>query len=118
MLIIEVIEAKQRRDAIILDISNTFVQTDIIGKNGKKIITKIRGLLADILLEIDKDKHKDFVICQRKEKLLYIKILKTLYSMLATSILCYKKFRKDIEVIEYEVNYYNTHIASKIANSK
>jgi hypothetical protein len=79
---------------------------------------KIRDLLADTLLEIDKDKHKDFVICYRKEKLFYVKMLKALHSVLTTSILYYKKFRENIEAIEHKVNYYNIYMASKIANSK
>ena len=54
MLITGVVEAKQRRDAITLDIPNAFVQTDVPDKDGEKIIIKIRGSLVDILLEIDK----------------------------------------------------------------
>jgi len=101
---------------MILDISNTFVQTNILDKNSEKIIMKIRGSLADIPLEIDENKHKDFVIYHRKEKLLYIKMLKVLCGILVASISCYKKFRKDIEVIEHEVNLYNIYLASKITN--
>ena len=100
-----------------LDISNAFVQTNISDKNSEKIIIKIRGLLVDILLEIDKDKHEDFVICHRKEKLLYVKILKALHSMLIASILHCKNLRKDIEVI-YEVNPCDIYAANKIMNIK
>ena len=101
-----------------LDISNTFVQTDILDKDSKKIIMKIRGLLIDILLEIDEDKCKDFIIYPGKDKLLCIKMLKVSHSILVASILCYKKFRKNIEVIEHKVNPYNISIARKIINGK
>jgi hypothetical protein len=103
---------------MILDISNTFAQIDILDKNGEKIIAKIRYLLADILLDTDKDKHEDFIICYGKEKLFYVKILKVLHSILATSILHCKKFRKDIKVIECKVNPHSLHIANKIINGK
>ena len=53
-----------------LDISNTFMQIDILDKDNKKIIIKARDLLVDILLEIDEDKHDDFIICHSKDKLL------------------------------------------------
>ena len=46
-----VIDAKQRRDVMTLDIPNAFVQTQI-PLNGDKIIMKIRGQLVDILLEL------------------------------------------------------------------
>ena len=119
MLITGVADAKQRRDIITLYISNAFIQIDILDKNSEKIIMKIRGLLVGISLEIDENKYIDFIICCRKEKFLYAKILKILYSIMPiASILYCKKFRKDIEVIWHEINLYNMHTASKIANSK
>ena len=118
MVITRVVEAKQVRDVIILDILNAFAQANILDKDSEKIIVKIRGLLVDILLEIDKDKHKDFIICYGKEKLLYVKMLKTSHSMLAASILCCKKFRKDIKVMWCIVNSCDVCTASEIANGK
>ena len=103
---------------MILDIHNTFVQIDVLDKDSKKITMKIRESLVGILLEIDKDKHKDFIIYCRKEKLLCVKMIKASHSMLMTSILCCKKFRKDIEVMWHKVNPCDTCIANKIANSK
>ena len=94
------------------------MQTDILDNDGKNIIMKIRGLLVDILLEIDEKKCRDFMIYNGKDKLLYIKMLKVLHSILTASIPYYKKFRKDIEVIGYEANLYNVYIANKIINSK
>jgi hypothetical protein len=51
ILITGVIEAKQRRDVMKLDVPNAFVQMPI-PQNGEKIIMKIRGSLIDILTEI------------------------------------------------------------------
>ena len=101
-----------------LDISNTFMQTDVWDKDSEKIIMKIRGSLVGILLEIDKDKHEDFIIYFGKNKLLYAKILKVLHDMLMASILHYKNFRKDINTIGHKANPCNIYIASKIINSK
>ena len=79
---------------------------------------QIRDSLVDILLEIDEVKYRDFIIYCSKYKLLYIKILKVLHGMLTTSTLCYKKFKKDIEVIGHEVNLFDIYVAKKIINSK
>ena len=97
VLITRMVEAKQRRDMMTLNIHNTFTQTNILNKDNNKIIMKIRDSLSGILLEIDKDKYEDFVICCRKEKLLYVKMLKVLCGMLIASILYYKNLRKDIK---------------------
>ena len=118
LLIAEVAEAKQRSNAMILDIPNAFAQIDIPEKDSKKIIMKIMGSLVDILLEIDEDKHEDFIICHSKEKLPNMKILKVLCSVLVASILCYEKFRKDIKVIGHEANPCNVSAANKIINGK
>jgi hypothetical protein len=56
-----VIEAKQGRDVMTLDIPNAFVQTKI-ALDGDKIIMKIRGQLIDILLEICPGVYNDYVI--------------------------------------------------------
>jgi hypothetical protein len=51
ILITGVIDAKQNRGVMTLDIPNEFVQTEI-ALDGDKIIIKIRGQLVDILLEL------------------------------------------------------------------
>ena len=50
VLITGVIEAKQKRDIMTLDIPNAFVQTSI-PPGDEKVIMKIRGVLVDILCE-------------------------------------------------------------------
>jgi hypothetical protein len=45
-------------------------------------------------------------------------MLKALYGMLISSILYYKKFRKDIESVGFEVNPYNICIANHTVNGK
>jgi hypothetical protein len=90
-----VIDAKQRRDVMTLDIQNAFLQTKI-ALDGDKIIMKIRGQLIDILLEICPGVYNDCVINEGKHKILYVRMLRALYGMLVSSILYYKKFRKDI----------------------
>ena len=101
-----------------LEISNTFFQTNILNENREKIITKIRGSLVDIFLEIDKEKYREFVIYYEKEKLLCTKILKVLCSMFVASILYYEKLRKDIEVIEYKVISCDICFTNKLINGK
>jgi hypothetical protein len=51
-----------------------------------------------------------------KTKVLYIKMLKAIYGMLQSSLLYYKKFRKDIESIGFEGNPYDPHVTNRIVN--
>jgi hypothetical protein len=112
ILITGVIDAKQKRDVMTLDIPNAFVQTPI-PKGGEKIIMKIRGRLVDLLLEICPGVYDDYVVYEGKNKVLYVKMLMALYGMLISSILYYKKFRKDIESIGFEVNPYDICVANR-----
>jgi hypothetical protein len=117
ILITGVIDAKQKRDVMTLDVPNAFVQTPI-PKSGDKIIMKIRGSLVDILLEICPGVYDEYVIYEGKQKILYVQMLMALYGMMIASLLYYKKFRKDIEGIGFEVNPYDICVANRKVNGK
>jgi hypothetical protein len=119
ILITGVIDAKQKRDVMSLDVPNAFVQTPI-PQGGEKICMKIRGSLVDILLEICPGVYDDFVVYEGKgkQKILYVQMLMALYGMMIASLLYYKKFRKDIESIGFEVNPYDVCVANRTVNGK
>jgi hypothetical protein len=75
ILITGVIDTKQNRDVMTLDIPNAFVQTEI-SLDGDKIIMKIRGQLVDILLELCPGMYDDYVIVEGKHKIIYVRMLK------------------------------------------
>ena len=54
-MLTSVIEAEEERDVATCDIPNAFVQTDVerVDKDGNRTIMKIRGVLVDILCEIE-----------------------------------------------------------------
>jgi hypothetical protein len=66
-----VIDEKQRRDVMKLDIPNSFVQMKI-PLNGDTIIMKIRGQLVDILLELCPGVYDDYVRDEGKNKVVYV----------------------------------------------
>jgi hypothetical protein len=65
-----VIDAKQKRDVMTLDIPNALVQTKI-ALDGDKIIMKIRGQPVNILLELCPGVYDDYVIDEGKQKIMY-----------------------------------------------
>ena len=101
------------------DIPNAFVQTDVDKKEvGERIIMKIRGPLVDMLLELSYETYAPYVVYEDKNKILYVAMEKALYGMLQSSLLYYKKFRKDIESIGFVVNPYDPCVANRIVNGK
>jgi hypothetical protein len=117
ILITAVVDAKQGRDVMTLDVPNAFVQTPV-PQTGDKIIMKIRGRLVDILLEICPGVYDSYVIHEGKQKIVYVRMLMALYGMLIASILYYKKFRHDIESVGFEVNPYDICVANREVNGK
>jgi hypothetical protein len=119
IIITGVVDAKQHRDVMTADIPNAFVQTDIDKKKvGERIIMKIRGPLVDMLLELSHETYAEYVVYEGKSKVLYVVMEKALYGMLQSSLLYYKKFRKDIESIGFKVNPYDPCVANRIINGK
>jgi len=119
ILLTAVIDAREKRDVLTADIPNAFVQTKVEKqKEGERIIMKIRGVLVDMLVELDPDLYGPFVTYERNEKILYVQMLMALYGMLISSLLYYKKFRKDIESIGFKVNPYDPCVANRYVNGK
>jgi hypothetical protein len=121
IIITSVIDAKQRRDVMTADIPNAFVQTPLGAKAvGERITMKIRGPLVDMLEELSPEVYSKFVVYEgpKKTKVLYVVMIMALYGMLQSSLLYYKKFRKDIESIGFRVNPYDPCVANRMVNGK
>ena len=119
VMITATIDAKQNRDVMTADIPNAFVQVDIDEKEkGERIIMKIRGLLVNMLTELSPETYEKYVVYEGNNKVLYVRMIKALYGMLQSSLLYYKKFRKDIESIGFKVNPYDPCVANRIVNGK
>jgi hypothetical protein len=86
--------------------------------NGDKIIMKIRGQLVDVLLEICPGACDRHVIVEGKQKIVHARMLKALCGMLVSSVLCHKKFRKDIEEIGFKVDPHDMCVASQMKDGE
>jgi hypothetical protein len=53
------------------------------------------------------------VVLENQKKVLYIEVLKAIYSMLEAALLWYKTFRKDLEDIGFIFNPYDPCVANK-----
>jgi len=101
-IITGVIEAKQQHDIMTADIPNAFVQTDI-NQSDEKIIMKIRGELVDILVDVSQEIYSNYVVQEKGQCVFYVQMLKALYGMMVSSLLYYKKFRKDMKVLDLKL---------------
>ena len=69
VLLTAVIDAKEGRDVMTSDIPNAFIQTqNEADKDGKRVFMKIKGVLVDMLIELEPHKYKDKVVYEKGEK--------------------------------------------------
>ena len=74
---------------------------------------KIRGRLVDWLVNMSPTAYKDYVVIENGQKVIYLEILRAIYGMLEASILWYKKFRKDLELVGFKFNTYDACVANQ-----
>jgi hypothetical protein len=111
------IDTKQGKYIIIANIPNVFVQTvNGLKANSKKTIMKIKEPLVNMLANIALHEYQDFVGYKGKHKIFYMDMLKALYGMFQSSLLYYKKFRKNLEEIRCLINPCNPCVANMMVN--
>ena len=71
VLLTGAIDAEERRDVAVSDVPNAFIQTECQERDddGNRMIMKIRGVLVDVLCNVDPS-HKEFVVVENGEKVL------------------------------------------------
>ena len=91
----------------------------VLTESRERTIMKFRGILVDMLYEIDYEVYSEYVAHDSENnKILCASMLKLLYGMLKASILYYKQFVNDIKDIAYELNPCGSCVANKVINSK
>ena len=81
-----VIDAKEERDVMTLDVPNAFIQTNNENyKYGEHMVMKVQETLVDILAEMALSLYKDYVVFENGKKVLYLSVLKTIYGILKSA---------------------------------
>ena len=114
------IDAKEGRDVAVIDIPNAFIQTlnAKLKEHHQTDMMKIKGRLADMLVEMAPEVHADYVTKENGVSVIYVEILKALHGMIKSPLLFYRKLRKDLEEIGFEINPHDPCVANKIVNGK
>jgi hypothetical protein len=115
-LLSAVIDALEHRDVAVVDIPNAFIQTRIDNEEDMAII-RIRGELADILVEIAPETYKPYVsINQKGEKTLIVRCQNAIYGTMEASLQYYRKFTKSLLENGFTLNPYDPCVANKTVN--
>ena len=114
-----IVDAKEGRDIMTNNVPNAFIQAEIPQEDGEeRIIMKITGVLADLLVEIAPDVYGGHIVYEKGVKVIYVQVLRALYGMLKAALLWYKKFKKDLEGIGFRFNPYDPCVANRMRNGR
>ena len=105
-----VIDAHEGQDVAVIDVQNAFLQSE----NDQRIIMAIRGKTAELLVRLNPELYRPYIwYSQKGVPMLYVLVSKALYGMLRAALLFYRKLRRDLEEMGFEVNPYDPCVANR-----
>ena len=106
------INAHERRDCMTFDIPGAFVTT----KTDEYVIMCLRGHLCEIMTRIDPKLYRKHITKDKKgNPVLYVQLYKSLYGLLRSALLFYKKFKSELEAYGFEMNPYDPCVFNRTA---
>jgi hypothetical protein len=90
-------QKKVNFDVMTCDIPNAFIQALMpeVKDGEERVMMKITGVLAEMLVKLNPELYGPYVVYEgnRRNKVLYVQVMRAIYGMLEAAILWYKKFR-------------------------
>jgi hypothetical protein len=114
LLLTCVIDAIEGRDVATLDIPGAFMQSDMEGK----VIMKLEGVMAEIILKIDPKLYKKFITQENGKDVIYVLLKKALYGTLQAALLFWQNLSGQLKKWGFEINPYDFCVANKNINGK
>ena len=107
------IDAMEDRNVVVLDVPGAFMQAEI----DELVHMRFTGAMVNMLLQIDHEMYKNYVVIERGEQVMYMELLKALYGTLQAARLFWQKLSKQfIDVWGYAPNKYNSLVVNKMIN--
>lgn len=103
------IDAHERRHVASCDLPGSFMHT----VTDKKVIMVLRGELCELMVKVDPKLYRKYVTKDRKWKpLLYVQLYKSLYGLMRSALLFYRKFRGELKAYGFKINPYDGCVAN------
>ena len=108
-----VINALESWEVAVLDVPGTFMQADI----DELVHVRFTGEMVSMLLHINNDMYKDYIVTEKGKKVMYMELLKALYGTLHAAWLFWQKLSKQlIDGWGFTPNKYNDCVVNKTIN--
>ena len=113
VIMTSVIDTNKGQDVAVIDAQNAFLQSE----NDQRIIIAMRDKIAELLVQLNPELYRPYIWYSKKGvPMLYVLVSKALYGMLRAALLFYRKLRRDLEEMGFEVNPYDPCVANRNVN--
>ena len=110
VLLTSVIDAKERREVMTVDMPGVFMQ----GEQDETVHMKLEGTSAKLLTKCDPTKYQPYLTTEHGKPVLYVELVKALYGTIRAALIFWRKFTKQITNWGFTVNPYDWCVANKM----
>ena len=110
------IDAYENRNVTVFDVPGAFLQPEMPEKDGM-VLLKMTGTMVDLMCEVNPE-YIPTVIYENGRKVLYMRVLRSLYGCIEAALLWYKLFSTTLTDMGFEINPYDRCVANKTINGK
>ena len=104
------IDAHEERDTATCDLPGAFLHTI----TDEKVIMVLRGVLCEMMVKVDPKLYRKYVTTDKRGKpVLYVQLYKSLYGLMRSALLFYRKLRGELEAYGFKINPYDPCVANK-----
>jgi hypothetical protein len=114
LFLTSVIDTKERRNVVTMDIPGAFLQRDV----GGLIHVRLEGPLITLLTKVDPKLYKQYIVNEKGKPVLYVKLLKALYGTLQAAMLFWKDLTEHLVEWGFKINPYDWCVANKMIGGK
>jgi hypothetical protein len=120
IMLTAIVDAKEGCNVMSCHIPNAFIQAKLpnFGLGNERVIMKITGVLVDLLVNMSPEGYGPYVVMDKHKRVIYVQLLRGLYSMLISGIIWYTKLWTDLEGNGYIFNPYDSCVTNKIMRHK
>jgi hypothetical protein len=94
------IDAKENREVVTIDIPGAFLHED----NEDYVIMKMVGTLVELMVKTNPKMYRQHVVLEKGRSVLYLQLQKALYGMMKSALLFYRKLVSELKEMGFEIN--------------
>jgi hypothetical protein len=103
------IDAHEGRDVATCDLPGAFLHT----VTDEKVIMVLRGELCELMVKVDPKLYRKFVSKDKRGKpVLYVQLYKSLYGLMRSALLFYRKLKAELIAYGFKLNPYDPCVAN------